>query len=115
MATAGITVRVNGESRTLPTGATIADLLRELALDKGRIAVEHNRRVVPRAEHAAARLEVHAAHRHRDHVRARGRVRVAHHGQRGVLPGADDEAGAELAPGEDQAVCHVLIIRHPRR
>ena len=56
MATAGITVRVNGESRTLPTGATIADLLRELALDKGRIAVEHNRRVVPRAEHAAARL-----------------------------------------------------------
>ena len=52
----GITVRVNGESRTLPTGATIADLLRELALDKGRIAVEHNRRVVPRAEHAAARL-----------------------------------------------------------
>jgi thiamine biosynthesis protein ThiS len=56
MATAGITVRVNGESRSLPTGATIADLLRELALDKGRIAVEHNRRVVPRAEHAAARL-----------------------------------------------------------
>ncbi len=56
MATAGITVRVNGESRTLPTGATIADLLRELALDKGRIAVENNRRVVPRAEHAAALL-----------------------------------------------------------
>ena len=56
MPTAGITVRVNGESRSLPTGATIADLLRELALDKGRIAVEHNRRVVPRAEHAAARL-----------------------------------------------------------
>ena len=52
----GITVRVNGEPRSLPTGATIADLLRELALDKGRIAVEHNRRVVPRAEHAAARL-----------------------------------------------------------
>jgi thiamine biosynthesis protein ThiS len=52
----GITVRVNGESRSLPTGATIADLLRELALDKGRIAVEHNRRVVPRAEHAGAML-----------------------------------------------------------
>ena len=56
MAPAGITVRVNGESRTVPTGATIADLLRELALDRQRIAVEHNRRVVPRAEHAAARL-----------------------------------------------------------
>ena len=56
MAPAGITVRVNGEARTLPTGATIADLLRELELDRGRIAVEHNRRVVPRAEHAAALL-----------------------------------------------------------
>ena len=52
----GITVRVNGESRRLPTGSTIADLLRELALDQRRIAVEHNRRVVPRAEHGAARL-----------------------------------------------------------
>ena len=53
---AGITVRVNGESRVLPSGSTIADLLRELALDQRRIAVEHNRRVVPRAEHGAARL-----------------------------------------------------------
>lgn len=52
----GITVTVNGESRSVPTGSTVADLLRELALDKGRIAVEHNRRVLPRAEHAAARL-----------------------------------------------------------
>ena len=53
---AGITVSVNGEARQLPTGSTISDLLRELALDRARIAVEHNRRVVPRAEHAAARL-----------------------------------------------------------
>ncbi len=52
----GITVRVNGESRVLPSGSTIADLLRELALDQRRIAVEHNRRVVPRAEHGGARL-----------------------------------------------------------
>jgi thiamine biosynthesis protein ThiS len=52
----GITVKVNGESRQLPTGATISDLLRALGLDKGRIAVEHNRRVVPRAEHDGARL-----------------------------------------------------------
>lgn len=52
----GITVDVNGESRQLPAGSTISDLLRALALDKARIAVEHNRRVVPRADHAAARL-----------------------------------------------------------
>jgi thiamine biosynthesis protein ThiS len=53
---AGITVKVNGEPRALPAGSTIADLLRGLGLDKGRIAVEHNRRVVPRADHGAARL-----------------------------------------------------------
>jgi thiamine biosynthesis protein ThiS len=52
----GITVDVNGESRQLPAGSTISDLLRALALDKARIAVEHNRRVIPRAEHAAALL-----------------------------------------------------------
>jgi len=52
----GITVAVNGESRQVPSGSTISDLLRTLALDSARIAVEHNRRVIPRAEHAAARL-----------------------------------------------------------
>ena len=53
---AGITVSVNGEARQLPVGTTISDLLRQLSLDRARIAVEHNRRVVPRAEHGAARL-----------------------------------------------------------
>jgi thiamine biosynthesis protein ThiS len=53
---AGITVSVNGEARQFPTGTTISDLLRQLSLDRERIAVEHNRRVVPRAEHGAARL-----------------------------------------------------------
>jgi thiamine biosynthesis protein ThiS len=52
----GITVAVNGEGRQVPAGSTISDLLRELSLDKARIAVEHNRRVVPRAEHAVALL-----------------------------------------------------------
>ena len=53
---AGITVSVNGEARQLPAGSTISDLLRQLSLDRARVAVEHNRRVVPRAEHGAARL-----------------------------------------------------------
>ena len=52
----GITVSVNGEARQLPSGSTISDLLRELSLDRARIAVEHNRRVVPRGEHDAASL-----------------------------------------------------------
>lgn len=52
----GITVAVNGETRQVPAGSTISDLLRALSLDVARLAVEHNRRVVPRSEHAAARL-----------------------------------------------------------
>jgi thiamine biosynthesis protein ThiS len=52
----GITVSVNGESVDLAAGSTIADLVARLQLDKARIAVEHNLRVVPRAEHAALQL-----------------------------------------------------------
>jgi thiamine biosynthesis protein ThiS len=52
----GIQVSVNGESLLVPAGSTVADLLTQLALDKRRVAVEHNRRVVPRAEHASQQL-----------------------------------------------------------
>jgi sulfur carrier protein len=52
----GIQVSVNGESLQVPSGSTIADLLRILALERRAVAVEHNRRVVPRAEHAEQRL-----------------------------------------------------------
>jgi thiamine biosynthesis protein ThiS len=52
----GIQVSVNGEGVSVPTGSTLADLLRQLALDTRRVAVEHNRRVVPRAEHGSVRL-----------------------------------------------------------
>ena len=52
----GIHVSVNGESVSMPTGATLAELLRRLSLEGKPVAVEHNRRVVPRAEHATVRL-----------------------------------------------------------
>jgi thiamine biosynthesis protein ThiS len=52
----GIQVSVNGESLLVPAGSTVADLLTQLALDKRRVAVEHTRRVVPRAEHASQQL-----------------------------------------------------------
>jgi thiamine biosynthesis protein ThiS len=52
----GIHVSVNGESVSMPTGSTLAELLRRLALEGKPVAVEHNRRVVPRAEHASVRL-----------------------------------------------------------
>jgi len=49
----GIHVSVNGELLEVPRGASVADLLRQLSLDSARVAVEHNLRVVPRAEHAS--------------------------------------------------------------
>ena len=52
----GIEVSVNGEALRVPSGSTVADVLRQLALDRARVAVEHNLRVVPRAEHASLRL-----------------------------------------------------------
>lgn len=52
----GIQVSVNGEAVQMPAGSTLHDLLRSLQLDRARVAVEHNLRVVPRAEHAALRL-----------------------------------------------------------
>jgi len=34
---------VNGEERTVPTGSTLGDLLRTLALDPRMVVIEHNR------------------------------------------------------------------------
>jgi thiamine biosynthesis protein ThiS len=56
MPESGIQVSVNGEPKHVPSGSTLADLLRLLSLDRSRVAVELNRRVVPRAEHAQLRL-----------------------------------------------------------
>jgi len=54
--TTGIEVAVNGEPLRIPTGFTVKDLLTQLSLDTSRVAVEHNLKVVPRAEHAVLRL-----------------------------------------------------------
>jgi thiamine biosynthesis protein ThiS len=56
MSGSGIKLTVNGEAVQLASGSTVADLLRTLSLEPARVAVEHNLRVVPRAEHATARL-----------------------------------------------------------
>ena len=47
----GSTLRivVNGESREVPAGETIAGLVRMLELDPGRLAIELDRRIVKRA------------------------------------------------------------------
>ena len=49
-------VIVNDEPRDLSDGATIAELIAGLGLGARRVAVELNRDVVPRADHATRRL-----------------------------------------------------------
>ncbi len=47
---------VNGDSREVPLGASIAELLDELELDPRTLAVERNMQLVPRADHATTLL-----------------------------------------------------------
>jgi sulfur carrier protein len=53
---ASIDVIVNGNARTVAQGTTVAALIGELGLGDRRVAVERNREVVPRAEHATTVL-----------------------------------------------------------
>ncbi len=43
-----IAITVNGETRAAKPDATVADLLRELGLDSGRVAIERNLEILPR-------------------------------------------------------------------
>jgi thiazole synthase len=43
---AGSAIRLNGETREIPTGWTLSDLLRDLALDPRLIVVERNREIL---------------------------------------------------------------------
>jgi thiamine biosynthesis protein ThiS len=47
---------LNGEEREVAEGATVATLVAELKLPPGRLAVEHNQRVVPWGAHGEVRL-----------------------------------------------------------
>ncbi len=50
---------VNGEARQVQEDCTISTLLADLGLEKGRVAVERNREVVPRAQHGDTKLSAH--------------------------------------------------------
>ena len=50
------TISVNGAARPLAGAATVTDLVRELALEGKRIAVELNGEIVPRSRYDATRL-----------------------------------------------------------
>ncbi len=43
---------INGEARDVPRAMSIAELLVHLGLTEGPVAVEVNRAIVPRAQHA---------------------------------------------------------------
>ena len=43
-----IEITVNGQTKQLPEGSTIAALLASLGVERGRVAVERNRDVVPK-------------------------------------------------------------------
>jgi thiamine biosynthesis protein ThiS len=45
-----ITILVNGEERGAASGSTVSDLLREMGLDPGRVAIERNLDILSRAD-----------------------------------------------------------------
>jgi len=49
-------IQLNGERYELPDGQSVADLLQRLELTGRRLAVELNRDIVPRSQHAATVL-----------------------------------------------------------
>ena len=51
-----MTLTVNGTAKTVADDLTLAQLVRELGLEKNPIAIELNRNVVPRDRHGDTRL-----------------------------------------------------------
>ena len=45
-----VMIQVNGESRKTAAGLTVAGLLSQLGLNAGRVAIEHNLRILPKTK-----------------------------------------------------------------
>jgi thiamine biosynthesis protein ThiS len=52
-----ISIVVNGDARATKPGDTVADLLREMGLDAGRVAIERNLEILPRPKWSETRIE----------------------------------------------------------
>lgn len=52
-----MTITVNGETRSLPDGATVRALIEALGLGRSACAAEVNRELIPRREHESRRLQ----------------------------------------------------------
>jgi thiamine biosynthesis protein ThiS len=51
-----VEIQVNGETRAISPGTTVAALVDLLGLRREHVAVERNRAIVPRSEHATTQL-----------------------------------------------------------
>jgi thiamine biosynthesis protein ThiS len=52
-----ISIVVNGDNRDAKPGATVSDLLREMGLDSGRVAIERNLEILPRPKWSETRVQ----------------------------------------------------------
>jgi sulfur carrier protein len=52
-----LTISVNGESRATKLGTTVVDLLRELGLDHGRVAIERNLKILLRDQWPVTQIQ----------------------------------------------------------
>jgi len=52
----GILIQVNGESRETAAGTTVAELLSQLGLNSGRLAIELNLRILPKTKWQETRV-----------------------------------------------------------
>jgi thiamine biosynthesis protein ThiS len=53
---ANLTVMVNGEKREVPAGSNVEGLLEHLGISAGRVAIERNLEILPRAQWAATQV-----------------------------------------------------------
>jgi sulfur carrier protein len=53
-----MTVMVNGESREIPEGLTVAALLEHLGMKNDRVAIERNLDILPRVQWAETKVQV---------------------------------------------------------
>lgn len=52
-----VAIVVNGENRSASAGSTVVDLLRDLGLESGRVAIERNLEILPRPKWPETRVE----------------------------------------------------------
>jgi len=52
-----ISIVVNGENRAAKSGATVVDLLGDLGLNSGRVAIERNLEILPRQKWIETKVE----------------------------------------------------------